>query len=87
MDDERIDWIRHQVYLGLNINETDLEVFEELLDKDDGVWERELGKFLNDTPVENESSIVFYKLTKDEEEEVEVECGMGLCLYLHKCNN
>ena len=53
MDDERIDWIRHQVYLGLNINETDLEVFEELLDKDDGVWERELGKFLNDLKLRN----------------------------------
>ncbi|XP_052801261.1 dynein axonemal heavy chain 10-like isoform X3 [Mya arenaria] len=72
MDDERIDWIRHQVFLGLDIKE--LEVFEELLERDDGVWERELGKFLNDTPEDNENSIVFYKITKDEEEEVEVEC-------------
>lgn len=79
MDDERIDWIRHQVYLGLDINE--IEVFEELLDRDDGVWERELGKFLNDTPEDNESSIVFYKITKEEEEEVEVECGKRVNAY------
>lgn len=81
MDDERIDWIRHQVYLGLDIKETDLEVFEELLDRDDGVWERELGKFLNDTPEENESSIVFYKITREEEEEVEIECGMFSLIF------
>ena len=73
MDDERIEWIRNQVYLALDIKE--LEVFEELLDRDDGLWERELGKFLNDTPDENESSVLFYKITKEEEEEVEVECG------------
>ena len=74
MDDERIDWIRRQTYLALDIKE--IEVFEELLDRDDGVWERELGKYLNDTPTDNESSILFYKITKEEEEEVEVECGM-----------
>ena len=73
MDDERIDWIRQQVFLALDIKEN--EVFEELLDRDDGIWERELGKFLNDTPEENESSVLFYKITKEEEEEVEIECG------------
>lgn len=79
MDDERIDWIRHQIYLGLDIKEN--EVFEELLDRDDGIWERELGKFLNDTPEDNESSVVFYKITKEEEEEVEVECGKYFCTW------
>lgn len=73
MDDERIEWIRNNVFLALDIN--DSEVFEELLERDDGFWERQLGKFLNDTPVETESSVLFYKITKEEEEEVEVECG------------
>ena len=73
MDDERIQWIQKQVFLALDIKE--LEVFEELLDRDDGLLERQLGKFLNDTPEENESSVLFYKITKEEEEEVEVECG------------
>ncbi|KAL3856163.1 hypothetical protein ACJMK2_010948 [Sinanodonta woodiana] len=72
MDDPRIEWLRDQVYLALDIQEKD--VFEDLLDRDDGVWERALGKFLNDTPDENESSILFYKIIKEEEEEVEVEC-------------
>ena len=77
MDDVRIEWIRKQVYLALDIN--DLEVFEELLDRDDGERERDLGKFLNDTPEENESSVLFYKITREEEEEVEVECGKSVC--------
>ena len=76
MDDVRIEWIRKQVYLALDIN--DLEVFEELLDRDDGERERDLGKFLNDTPEENESSVLFYKITREEEEEVEVECGKSV---------
>ena len=73
IDDDRIEWIRKQVYFALDIKE--LEVFQDLLERDDGEKERLLGKFLNDTPDENESSILFYKITKEEEEEVEVECG------------
>lgn len=83
MDDERIEWIRNQVYLALDIKEVD--VFEELLDREDGLWERELGKFLNDTPDENESSVLFYKITKEEEEEVEVECGNYLSGCFKNC--
>ena len=73
MDDPRIEWIRDRVYQALDIKES--AVFEELLERSDGEFERQLGKFLNDTPEENESAILFYKLTIEEEEEVEVECG------------
>ncbi|XP_067660223.1 dynein axonemal heavy chain 10-like [Haliotis asinina] len=72
MDDPRIEWIRNRVHQSLDINE--VEVFEELLERDDGEIERQLGKFLNDTPDDNESSILFYKIVREEEEEVEVEC-------------
>ena len=74
MDDPRIEWLRNRVYQALDIQ--DLEVFEELLERDDGEVERCLLKYLNDTPDESESSILFYKVTREEEEEVEVECGM-----------
>ena len=73
MDDPRIEWVRNRVYQALDIRE--LEVFEELLERDDGEVERCLLKYLNDTPEENEASILFYKVIKEEEEEVEVECG------------
>ena len=76
MDDPRIEWIRDRVYNALDIKEN--EVFEELLEREDGEFERNLGKFLNDSPEEGESSILFYKIVKEEEEEVEVECGMYL---------
>merc|ERR1739842_42928 len=72
MDDPRIEWIRDRVYNALDIKEN--EVFEELLEREDGEFERNLGKFLNDSPEEGESSILFYKIVKEEEEEVEVEC-------------
>ena len=73
MDDPRIEWIRDRVHCALDINEN--EVFEELLEREDGELERRLGKYLNDTPEEGEASILFYKVIKEEEEEVEVECG------------
>lgn len=73
MDDPRIEWVRNRVYQALDIRE--LEVFEELLERDDGEVERCLLKYLNDTPEENEASILFYKIIREEEEEVEVECG------------
>lgn len=73
MDDPRFEWVRNQVYKGLGIEES--EVFDELLERDDGEVERDLGKFLNDTPDENESSILFYRILREEEIEVEVEWG------------
>ena len=73
MDDPRIEWIRDKLYLALDIQ--DPEVFEELLNRDDGECERDIAKFLNETPTEELSAVLFYKIVKEEEEEVEVECG------------
>ena len=73
MDDPRIEWIRDRVYGALHVKEN--EVFDELMEREDGEFERNLGKFLNDSPEEGESSILFYKIIREEEEEVEVECG------------
>ncbi|CAG5126036.1 unnamed protein product, partial [Candidula unifasciata] len=72
MDDPRIEWLRDRVYEALDIQGN--EVFEELLERDDGEYERRLGKYLNDTPEEGETAILFYKVVREEEEEVEVEC-------------
>jgi hypothetical protein len=77
MDDPRIEWIRDRVYLALDID--DPEVFDELLNRDDGISEREVAAFLNDNPEETPSALLFYKTVVEKEEEVEVECGMA-CL-------
>ena len=79
MDDPRIEWIRDRVYLALDVQAPD--VFEELLNRDDGHYEREIAAFLNDTPEDNVSAILFYKTLVEEEIEVEVECGE---LYFQK---
>lgn len=73
MDDPRIEWIRNKAYLALSI--TDPEVFEQLLERDDGEGERNIAKFINDTPTEDASSLLFYKVVREEEDEMEVECG------------
>ena len=75
MDDPRIEWLRDKAYLALNID--DSEVFEELLNRDDGAAERAIAKFLNETAEsESEGSLLFYKILEEDFEEVEVECGM-----------
>ncbi len=73
MDDPRIEWIKNKVYSTLEIS--DPEIFEELLNRDDGEAERAIAKFLNETPSENELSLMFYKSLKEEQEEIEVEYG------------
>ena len=73
MDDPRIEWIRDRVYQAIDI--TDPDIFEELLNRDDGEAERAVAKFLNETPEDTEQSLIFYKVVQEEEEEVEVECG------------
>lgn len=80
MDDPRIEWVRDRIYAALDVKEK--EVFEELLEREDGEFERRLGKYLNDTPEEGETSILFYKTVREEEEEIEVECGMYQWFYL-----
>lgn len=72
MDDVRIEWIRNEVYLALEI--ADQEVFEDLLNREDGVHEGLIQKYLNETPVEGTALILHSKVV-EEEEEVEVEIG------------
>lgn len=72
MDDTRIEWMRNKIYLGLGI--TDPEVFDDLLSREDGQFENEMLKFLNETPKEA-CTMIFYSMLKEEEEEIEVEAG------------
>lgn len=73
MDDIRIEWLRNKVYASLDIKEP--EVFEELLNRDEGEAERKIAKFLNETPDDSNGALVFFKVIREEEEEVEVDCG------------
>ena len=72
MDDVRIEWIRDEVYLSLEIADT--EVFEDLLNRDDGVNESLIQKYLNETPAEG-TALILHSQVVEEEEEVEVEIG------------
>ena len=73
MDDVRVEWLRDKVNYSLNIS--DPEVFEELINRDDGEYERVLAKFLNETAEEGKAAAIFYKRIREEEIEVEVEVG------------
>ena len=73
MDDPRIEWLRDHTYQALDI--IDQEVFDDLLNREDGEAERAIAKFLNETPDDQEPAILFYKHLIEEEEEIEVECG------------
>lgn len=73
MDDTRIEWMRNKMYLGLGI--TDAEVFDDLLSREEGRYENEILKFLNETPKEG-CAMIFYSKLREEEEEIEVEAGM-----------
>ena len=73
MDDTRIEWLRNHVYHALDLHEP--EVFDDLLNRDDGDGEQIIAKYLNETNPDAESAIIFYKVTREEEEEVEVEYG------------
>lgn len=68
------------MYLGLGI--TDPEVFDDLLTREDGRYENEILKFLNETPKEG-CTMIFYSMLKEEEEEIEVEAGMCTNHKLH----
>ncbi|PIK48528.1 putative dynein heavy chain 10, axonemal isoform X3 [Apostichopus japonicus] len=71
MDDVRFEWMRDKVYFALGISEP--EVFEELINRDEGEFERALAKFLNETPDEGRSAAIFYKREMEEDIEVEIE--------------
>jgi hypothetical protein len=74
MDDLRVEWLRNYVYDALDVKEP--QVFEELLTQDDGEAERTIANYLNQTNAsDNQQALIFYKIVREEEEEIEVECG------------
>ena len=81
MDDVRIEWLRNEVYLALEI--ADWEVFEELLSRDEGANESLIQKYLNDTPAEG-TALIFHSEIVEEEEEIEVEIGQSPFSIKHK---
>ena len=78
MDDLRIEWLRNKVYEGLNVS--DPQVFEDMLARDDGENEMVIARYLNDTSDDLHRALLFYKMVREEEEEVEIECGKQLSL-------
>lgn len=73
MDDLRIEWIRDRVYEALDFNQAN--VFNEFLERDEQAAESQLAQFLNEDPHESKTSLIFYKVIKEEDKEVEVEVG------------
>nr|XP_039267660.1 dynein heavy chain 10, axonemal-like [Styela clava] len=72
MDDPRVEWIMNKIYLGLGIKNP--EVFEDLLSREDGNNELKILHFFNaSSNEEGTSTLLFYKRTIEDEEEVEVE--------------
>ncbi|KAK2102866.1 hypothetical protein P7K49_020533 [Saguinus oedipus] len=72
MDDLRVLWMRDRVYAAFGI--TDPQLFEDLLNRDDGQGEDLILHFLNQASEEEGSSaLLFYRTVVPEE--VEVETG------------
>lgn len=71
MDDVRYLWLRDEVFAGLEIKESD--VFEEFIMRDEGDNEMKIAKFMNQTEEDDDFALIFYKETKEEEIEVQVE--------------
>lgn len=72
MDDLRVLWMRDRVYAAFGI--TDPQIFEDLLNRDDGQGEDLILHFLNQASEEEGSSALFIYRTMVPEE-VEVEIG------------
>lgn len=72
MDDPRLEWMINKISLGLDIKSQD--VFEDILSREDGNNELKMLHFFNmSTQEEGTLTLLFYKQTIQEEEEVEVE--------------
>lgn len=80
IDDPRFLWIRDHVYTALNIEGE--EIFEEFLQRSEGINERQLAKFLNQTALELEESSIFYKKQNYEDVEESIE----VCTFYPFCN-
>ena len=72
MDDLRVLWMRDRVYTAFGI--TDPQLFEELLNRNDGEVEDLILHFLNQTSDEEGASTLFF-YRKVVPEEVEMEIG------------
>ncbi|XP_014779882.1 dynein axonemal heavy chain 10 isoform X2 [Octopus bimaculoides] len=71
MDDLRVEWIRDQVFLALDLHKP--EVFNEFLDRDEQIVESQLAEYLNETPKDGKTSLIFYKISRIEDQVIEVE--------------
>ena len=76
MDDLRVLWMRDRVYNAFGI--TDPQLFEELLNRNDGEAEELILRFLNQTSdEEGASTLFFYRKVVPEELEVEIGEPLG----------
>ncbi|XP_075256614.1 dynein axonemal heavy chain 10-like [Convolutriloba macropyga] len=71
IDDARIEWLRDRTYLALGIE--DPEVFNDLMTREDGLYERSIQTYLNESTDETNPSVLFYKILRERTEEYEVE--------------
>ncbi|XP_078277210.1 LOW QUALITY PROTEIN: dynein axonemal heavy chain 10 [Rhinoraja longicauda] len=72
LDDPRLEWLRDRVLQALGL--TDPDCFEELLNRDDGLHELVILRFLNDTHTEDcPSALLFFCGSRSVEEELEVD--------------
>ena len=72
-------WMQTKIFQGLQLPPEDADRFEDFLERDNGDGGKRLMKFLNDTPEEDESLCLFYKVIRREEREIIVEYGK--CLF------
>ena len=78
MDDLRIEWLASRVDDALDVHEKD--AFEELLCRDNGRAELLISEYLNETTEDTHRPLIFYKLVREQDEEIEVEYGRSKCL-------
>jgi len=79
MDDLRIEWLRSRVCDSLDVPHKD--AFDELLSRDNGKAELMISEYLNETTDDTKRPLIFYTLVLEQDEEVEVECGMSAMLF------
>ncbi|KAF5919798.1 hypothetical protein HPG69_002774 [Diceros bicornis minor] len=74
MDDLRVLWMRDRVFTAFGLR--DPQLFEDLLNRDDGEGEDLILHFLNQaSDEEGASALFFYRTVVPDEVEVEVEIG------------
>jgi hypothetical protein len=71
MADNRLEWIRESIYRHLDI--VDISVFQNWLERDDGLWQDTITKYLTTTQEGCDVAIAFFKEIHEDDEEVEVD--------------